>query len=92
MLENLKERQEADPSLLKVRNEVLKNKETEFSILKDSILCYKSRIYIPNDEGLKKQVLEETHETPYVAHPGATKMYQDLKEHYWWNGMKNDIA
>ncbi|XP_049378042.1 uncharacterized protein LOC125842770 [Solanum stenotomum] len=25
-------------------------------------------------------------------HPGGTKMYQAIKEHYWWNGMKRDIA
>nr|GEZ14481.1 hypothetical protein [Tanacetum cinerariifolium] len=23
---------------------------------------------------------------------GFTKMYRDLKQHYWWNGMKQDIA
>ena len=25
-------------------------------------------------------------------HPGSTKMYRTLKEHYWWNGMKKEIA
>ncbi|CAH9138313.1 unnamed protein product [Cuscuta epithymum] len=25
-------------------------------------------------------------------HPGGTKMYRDLKESYWWSGMKRDIA
>ncbi|WMV41509.1 hypothetical protein MTR67_034894, partial [Solanum verrucosum] len=25
-------------------------------------------------------------------HPGGTKMYQTIKENYWWNGMKRDIA
>ena len=24
--------------------------------------------------------------------PCATKMYRDLREVYWWNGMKRDIA
>ena len=28
----------------------------------------------------------------YVVHPGATKMYQDLKEVYWWEGLKRDVA
>ncbi|KAH0633127.1 hypothetical protein KY284_035913 [Solanum tuberosum] len=28
----------------------------------------------------------------YSIHPGATKMYRDLREVYWWNGMKRDIA
>ena len=25
-------------------------------------------------------------------HLGSTKMYKTLKEHYWWNGMKKEIA
>ena len=25
-------------------------------------------------------------------HPGATKMYQDLKKLFWWWGMKKDIV
>jgi hypothetical protein len=33
-----------------------------------------------------------TMDTPYSIHPGGTKMYQDLKETFWWHGMKHDIA
>ena len=33
-----------------------------------------------------------THTTPYLIHPGATKMYQDLKSLYWWSGMKRDVV
>ena len=25
-------------------------------------------------------------------HPGSTKMYQDLKEKFWWSGLKRDVA
>ncbi|KAD3640363.1 hypothetical protein E3N88_29586 [Mikania micrantha] len=28
----------------------------------------------------------------YSVHPGADKMYQDLRPFYWWQGMKNDVA
>ena len=34
----------------------------------------------------------EAHMTPYVLHPGSTKMYQDLKQNFWWNSMMKDIA
>ncbi|XP_070050821.1 uncharacterized protein [Nicotiana tomentosiformis] len=27
-----------------------------------------------------------------LFYPGATKMYYDIREVYWWDGMKNDIA
>jgi hypothetical protein len=28
----------------------------------------------------------------YSIHPGSTKMYQDLKQKYWWYGLKRDVA
>ena len=36
--------------------------------------------------------MEEAHSSTYAMHPGSTKMYKTLKEHYWWNGMKKEIA
>ncbi|WMV25173.1 hypothetical protein MTR67_018558 [Solanum verrucosum] len=27
----------------------------------------------------------------YSIHPEVAKMYHDLKQHYWWCGMKRDI-
>ncbi|GJU67890.1 putative reverse transcriptase domain-containing protein, partial [Tanacetum coccineum] len=28
----------------------------------------------------------------FSIHPGSTKMYRDLKQNFWWNGMKHDVA
>nr|XP_016452925.1 PREDICTED: uncharacterized protein LOC107777429 [Nicotiana tabacum] len=39
-------------------------------------------------DGLRKDIMEEAHSSRYSIHPGATKMYLDLKELYWWKGMK----
>ncbi|KAD6453660.1 hypothetical protein E3N88_08366 [Mikania micrantha] len=36
--------------------------------------------------------MEEAHKSRYSIHPGATKMYRDLRVNYWWPGMKRDIA
>jgi len=46
----------------------------------------------PQREELRNQLLTEAHITPYSIHPGATKMYKDLKEGFWWSGMKKDVA
>lgn len=51
-----------------------------------------TRIVIPNDEELRSDILDEAHTTRYTIHPGSTKMYQDLKKKFWWQGMKRDIA
>ncbi|KAL8111235.1 hypothetical protein AgCh_019086 [Apium graveolens] len=43
-------------------------------------------------EELREELMEEAHRSPFSIHPGETKMYRDLKEHFWWSGMKRDIA
>jgi hypothetical protein len=55
-------------------------------------LWYKAYICVPADSELKEVIMKEAHETPYSIHPGGTKMYQDLKEQFWWHGMKREIA
>ena len=55
----------------------------------------RSILYHPgkaNVDGLRKEIMEEAHFSAYSIHPGSTKMYHDLKDTYWWNGMKRDIA
>ena len=41
---------------------------------------------------LRNLVMLEAHKAPYSAHPGVKKMYANLKQHYFWPGMKRDIA
>jgi transposase InsO family protein len=41
---------------------------------------------------LRNLILSEAHDTAYSIHPGSTKMYYDLKERFWWYGMKRSIA
>ncbi|KAL8120679.1 hypothetical protein AgCh_017748 [Apium graveolens] len=51
-----------------------------------------SRIWIPNVVELKHEILQESHNSRFSIHPGSTKMYQDLKESYWWPNMKKEIV
>ena len=37
-------------------------------------------------------LLDEAHKSKFSIHPGATKMYRDLREYYWWPCMKRDVA
>ncbi|XP_020249186.1 uncharacterized protein LOC109826569 [Asparagus officinalis] len=41
---------------------------------------------------LKKDLFDEVHRTWYTVHPGTPKMYEDLKIHFWWNGMRREIV
>ena len=41
----------------------------------DGFLCYRDRVCVPNDDELKKFILEEPHSGSFLMHPGSTKMY-----------------
>jgi hypothetical protein len=50
------------------------------------------RAVVPSNVELRRDILDEAHQTRYTIHPGNNKMYQDLKKKFWWHGMKKDIA
>ena len=47
---------------------------------------------VPKDFELRKQILDEAHLSRLSIHPGSNKMYQDLKQRFWWTRMKREIA
>ena len=57
----------------------------------DGSLRYGARLCVPKGE-VRQELLLETHNSPYNIHPGGTKMYRDLKQHFWWHEMKREIA
>ena len=67
-------------------------KESEFTMKEDGFLYYRDRVCVPNDDELKKSILEEAHSGSLSMHPSSTKMYQDLKTSYWWSIMKRDVS
>nr|GFA93293.1 retrotransposon protein, putative, Ty3-gypsy subclass [Tanacetum cinerariifolium] len=65
---------------------------TEFRLDEDDVLWQGTRVCVPNDATLREALLTEAHSYPFSVHPGSTKMYHDLKQHFWWSGMKRDVA
>nr|CAB3502855.1 unnamed protein product [Digitaria exilis] len=39
-----------------------------------------------------EEIKELIKKSAYSIHPGSTKMYLDLKERFWWYGLKRDVA
>ena len=56
------------------------------------VLWFESRLVVPKNHQLRKQILNEAHLSKFSIHPGSTKMYQDLKQDFWWTRMKREIA
>ncbi|GKA19478.1 putative reverse transcriptase domain-containing protein, partial [Tanacetum coccineum] len=52
----------------------------------------KTKILEAQVGGVRKLIIDKAHTSRYSIHPGADKMYHDLRDLYWWPGMKRDIA
>nr|GFC83987.1 retrotransposon protein, putative, Ty3-gypsy subclass [Tanacetum cinerariifolium] len=71
---------------IKVEEEIIRDLE------RLDIEHYDTRLVVPNDVSLREALLTEAHSSPFSIHPGSTKMYHDFKQHFWWSGMKQDVA
>ncbi|GJX06216.1 putative reverse transcriptase domain-containing protein [Tanacetum coccineum] len=58
----------------------------------DGTLSLNGRSWLPYYGDLRTLIMYESHKSKYYIHPGSSKMYQDMKNLYWWPNMKADIA
>nr|GEV96891.1 hypothetical protein [Tanacetum cinerariifolium] len=58
----------------------------------DGTLYYLDRIWVPLKDEVRTLIMDEAHKSKYFVHLGSDKMYYDLRDRYWWPGMKKDIA
>ena len=77
---------------MKIRGEVDYGQMVDFSIRRDGVLIFGTRLCVPANEVLKREILDEVHNSIFAMHPCSTKMYHSLRGHYWWPGMKRDVA
>ncbi|GKB63096.1 putative reverse transcriptase domain-containing protein [Tanacetum coccineum] len=72
---------------LKAPAEWLRGLEKHFERRDDGGIYFFDRIWIPSVGGVRKLIMDEAHTSRYSVHPGADKMYYDLKDLYWWPGL-----
>ena len=84
--------QQEDPNLQKVLGQLAESPVDGFSKSSDEGLLYQGRLFALTIEELKKEIMTESHNSPFVMNQGGTKMYQYLKQHFWWRSMKRDVA
>ncbi|WVZ76756.1 hypothetical protein U9M48_024698 [Paspalum notatum var. saurae] len=86
------EAQKHDPGMAHIREGIAEAKRDCFTLDNQGVLWFKNRLVVPKDMELRKKILEEAHESVLAMHPGSNKMYQDLKQRFWWTRMKREIA
>ncbi|KAA3484017.1 integrase [Gossypium australe] len=79
-LQKIQELQFGDPNLL-AKWKMVKNGQIAIYIIGSDDNLY----------SLKQNILSESHNNVYWLHLKSTKIYCDLKQIYWWLGMKHEI-
>ena len=75
LLNRVLEAQKNDEKIVAIVNQSREGKETEFTMNEDGFVYYRDRVCVPNDDELKKSILEEAHRESCAMHSGSTKMY-----------------
>ena len=92
LVDRVRDLQAQDPYLMKLRSKIEAGQQSNFTLRGDGTLVLGQRLCVPDVIELKKEIMEEAHSSAYAMHPGSTKMYRTLRDHYWWRGMKREIA
>ena len=92
ILEENWEGQKIDLKLVDQLTLVNQGNRGDFRVDENGVMRFGERVYVSDIPELEKSILEEGHKSGLSIHPGATKMYQDLKKLFWWPGMKKEVA
>ncbi|XP_040988967.1 uncharacterized protein LOC121236586 [Juglans microcarpa x Juglans regia] len=92
LIDKIKAAQKVDSGLVKLVEEVGNRDKLDFSISEDGVLRFRDRLCVPANDELKRVIFEEAHRSLYTVHPGSTKMYRDLRESFWWNGLPRALS
>ncbi|WVZ80302.1 hypothetical protein U9M48_027792 [Paspalum notatum var. saurae] len=84
--------QKQDKGMAHIREGISDKQKACFTLDEQGVLWFKNRLVVPKDMELRKKILDEAHTSLFTMHPGSNKMYQDLKQKFWWTRMKREIA
>jgi hypothetical protein len=92
LLQRIIDAQRTNKGMKHIHEKIEADKANCFRKDDQGIVWFNDRIVVPKDAEVRQQILDEAHLSRYSIHPRSTKMYQDLKQHYWWTKMKIEIA
>src|SRR6266542_4192133 len=86
------EAQRKDEGMTYIRADLAKNKDSCFRVDEEGVIWFKHRLVVPKDLELRRKILDEAYTSMLTMHPSSSKMYQDLRQKFWWTRMKREIA
>jgi hypothetical protein len=92
LLQRIIDAQRTDKGMKYIHEKMEADKANCFWKDDQGVIWFKDHIVVPKDAEVRQQILDEAHLSRYSIHPGSTKMYQGLKQHYSWTKMMIEIA
>ena len=92
LMEEIRRAQLDCSEIQSLREQVGRGRPTELSEREDGMLMFQRRVVVPSVQDLRQRILREAHTTSYSVHLGTNKMYQDLRQFFWWPRMRVDVA
>nr|AAV43974.1 putative polyprotein [Oryza sativa Japonica Group] len=92
LFDQVREAQVNDPDIQEIKKNMRRGKAIGYVEDEQGTVWLGERISVPENKELKDTIMKEAHETLHSIHPGSTKMYQDLKQQFWWASMRREIA
>jgi hypothetical protein len=89
--QEIRKGQIGDVKIQEIKDLITEGRGPDFTEDEQGTIWFKNRICVPKIVSLRETILKEVHDSAYSIHPGSTKMYQDLKQKYWWYGLKRDV-
>jgi hypothetical protein len=90
--EEIRKGQIGDAKIQEIKDLMAEGRGLDFTEDEQGTIWFKNRICVPEIDRLRETILKEAHYSNYSIHPGSTKMYQDMKQKYWWYGLKRNVG
>jgi hypothetical protein len=90
--QEIRKGQIGDAKIQEIKDQITEGRGPEFTEDEQGTIWFMNWICVPEIDSLRETIQKEAHDSDYSIHPGSTKMYQDLKQKYWWYGLKRDVA
>ena len=88
LLWDIKVGQELDQDLVTIKERIDDTMYKSFWSDHSNTLWFGKRLVVPNQKHLKKQILNEAHESLFSIHPRSNKMFRDVRKRFRWKSLK----
>jgi len=64
----------------------------DYCLTTDGLVRFRDKIYVLNDNELKKTIFREFHAKPHLGYLGYQKTLTTVKKFFHWPNLKKDVA